>query len=122
MIQRTTPRGKTHQAIAAIFADVLGHVDFGSDDDFFDRGGDSLQAIQVISRLRQRLSLPVTPALFFENTTPRLLSEAMAGTDPQVFETDIPEAISNEVRRRVEFMSGDEVSQLLDKLHAASQR
>jgi aryl carrier-like protein len=39
--------------VAAAWQDVLHHVDFGRNDRFFEVGGDSIKAIQVISRLRR---------------------------------------------------------------------
>ncbi|QCK84370.1 SDR family NAD(P)-dependent oxidoreductase [Phreatobacter aquaticus] len=107
-------------ALAAIFSEVLGHADLAEDDDFFDRGGDSLQAIQVISRLRQRLALPVTAALFFDNTTPRKLAEAVAGMtrDTGALAPALDAPVSDEARRSVEVMSGEEVNRLLERLLA----
>jgi aryl carrier-like protein len=39
--------------VAAAWQDVLRHGDFGRNDRFFEVGGDSINAIQVISRLRR---------------------------------------------------------------------
>lgn len=39
--------------IAAIWQELLGHADFGPDDDFFDLGGDSLQAMSMIVAIEQ---------------------------------------------------------------------
>ncbi|TXC66079.1 hypothetical protein FSC37_09535 [Piscinibacter aquaticus] len=49
---RTAPSGPTQQAVAAIWAEVLGHASFGADDDFFALGGHSLMATRVLTRVR----------------------------------------------------------------------
>ncbi|HET7460922.1 MAG TPA: amino acid adenylation domain-containing protein, partial [Longimicrobium sp.] len=51
------PVGETEQALAGIWAEVLGAERVGRRDDFFELGGHSLLAVQVISRVRQALSV-----------------------------------------------------------------
>jgi len=55
----TTPRNDLESKICSIFAEVLGlnSTKVGIKDDFFKLGGDSIISIQLVSRLRQRLSL-----------------------------------------------------------------
>ncbi|HET7464935.1 MAG TPA: amino acid adenylation domain-containing protein, partial [Longimicrobium sp.] len=53
------PAGETEQALADIWADVLGVERVSRRDHFFDLGGHSLLAIQVISRVRQVLEVKV---------------------------------------------------------------
>ena len=47
------PRTPAEQALAAIWAEVLGTARVGVDDNFFELGGDSILSIQVVSRARQ---------------------------------------------------------------------
>ncbi|HXL89166.1 MAG TPA: amino acid adenylation domain-containing protein, partial [Streptosporangiaceae bacterium] len=47
------PRTPAEQAIAAIWADVLGISQVGVHDNFFELGGDSILSIQIVSRARQ---------------------------------------------------------------------
>lgn len=42
------PAGPTETRLAEIWQDVLGHREFGRDEDFFDIGGDSLQAMSMV--------------------------------------------------------------------------
>ena len=51
--------GETEEALAEIWAEVLGVERVGRQDDFFDLGGHSLLAVQVISRVRQVLGVEV---------------------------------------------------------------
>ena len=56
------PHTPTEFAVAAIWAEVLGIDPIGIHDDFFALGGHSLLATQVVSRIRQTLSVEISPA------------------------------------------------------------
>ncbi|HCT07759.1 MAG TPA: non-ribosomal peptide synthetase, partial [Pseudomonas sp.] len=58
------------QQVAAIWADILGVEQVGLNQHFFELGGHSLLAMQVVSRIRQTLSLEVPLKALFE--CPRL--------------------------------------------------
>ncbi|WP_159103600.1 holomycin non-ribosomal peptide synthetase HlmE [Streptomyces sp. CS149] len=49
---RTAPRGTVEERLFALWAELLGHSEFGVEDGFFDVGGDSLHAVRIIARLR----------------------------------------------------------------------
>jgi len=53
------PVGETEQALAEIWAEVLGLERVGRRDNFFELGGHSLLAVQVISRMRQVLEVEI---------------------------------------------------------------
>src|SRR3546814_1323132 len=53
------PEGETEQAIAQVWQAVLGREAVGRFDDFFAIGGRSLDAMQVVSRLRRDLKLSI---------------------------------------------------------------
>jgi amino acid adenylation domain-containing protein len=55
--------------IAAIWSEVLKVREVGVDENFFALGGDSLMAIQSISRLRDKIAVRLTLTDFFENGT-----------------------------------------------------
>ena len=67
------PLGKTEETIAALWCAVLERDAVGRDDDFFDRGGDSLSTLDLIFALEQEfgLELPVT-AIYDAPTVARL--------------------------------------------------
>ncbi|CCD97023.1 hypothetical protein BRAO375_850016 [Bradyrhizobium sp. ORS 375] len=110
------------RGIRDIFAEVLGRADLAHDGDFFDLGGDSLQAIQVVSRLRSRFALPVTPDLLFAHATPVRLAAALDRlVATQASPADLTRPVSEEARRMVEVMSGDEVNRMLERLLAEGQ-
>ncbi len=57
------------KAVAAIWSQVLGIEQIGIHDDFIALGGDSLMAMQVISRLRKVLQIQLPLARFYEART-----------------------------------------------------
>ncbi|HEY6331905.1 MAG TPA: KR domain-containing protein, partial [Blastocatellia bacterium] len=63
------PAGEIEQAIAAIWQDVFGITQIGAKDDFFDTGGNSLMAIQVISKLRKNFHVGLPLSSLFEHPT-----------------------------------------------------
>ncbi|MFC4008667.1 amino acid adenylation domain-containing protein [Nonomuraea purpurea] len=73
-------------ALCALFSELLG-VPVGADDDFFRLGGDSIAAIQLVSRARAE-GLGFTPREVFTARTPAALA-AMAGDAPRAV-TDSP--------------------------------
>jgi amino acid adenylation domain-containing protein len=77
------PRNETEEALAEIFAEVLGLPRVGAEDDFFALGGHSLTATQVLSRVRSRLGADLPPrALFDHPTVAALAREAGSFLDP----------------------------------------
>jgi amino acid adenylation domain-containing protein len=63
------PAGETETQIAEIFAEVLKLERVGREDNFFELGGHSLLATQVVSQIRQRLSVELQLRMFFEVPT-----------------------------------------------------
>jgi amino acid adenylation domain-containing protein len=74
------PRGPDEELVAEVWRQILGLDSVGRDDDFFDLGGDSLRAGQVLSRLRERAGSPLSLRLVFENS--RLADLAAALPEP----------------------------------------
>jgi amino acid adenylation domain-containing protein len=63
------PRTPTEQAIAAIWSDLLGEPLVGRSDNFFEIGGHSLIAVQVLARIRKQFGVDLTIRAFFEHKT-----------------------------------------------------
>jgi len=76
----TAPRTEAEEILARVWSGLLGQERIGIHDNFFERGGDSIIAIQVISRARQA-GLSLTPQLLFEFPTIAELATRAAGTD-----------------------------------------
>ncbi|MFC6882172.1 amino acid adenylation domain-containing protein [Actinomadura yumaensis] len=62
------PRTEQEEILAGLFAEVLGLERVGVDDGFFDLGGDSIIAIQLVSRARQS-GLVISPREVFQHQT-----------------------------------------------------
>jgi amino acid adenylation domain-containing protein len=82
------PVGKVEQALAGIWAELLGVERVGRGDDFFMLGGHSLLAVQMISRVRQAMEVEVALAAVFEKPVlsalaDRILDLRLARFDPE---------------------------------------
>ncbi|GGK87501.1 hypothetical protein GCM10007964_32570 [Sphaerisporangium melleum] len=75
------PATGTERALAAIVADVLGVPEAGADDDFFTLGGDSIVAMQLVSRARAA-GLRLTPRQVFRHRTVAALAAAATAAGP----------------------------------------
>ncbi|KAB2345062.1 non-ribosomal peptide synthetase [Actinomadura rudentiformis] len=67
-VSARAPRTADEEALAGLFAEVLGLERVGVDDGFFDLGGDSIIAIQLVSRARQS-GLVISPRDVFQHQT-----------------------------------------------------
>jgi amino acid adenylation domain-containing protein len=72
------PSGKVEEAVAAIWAELLGAERVGRRDHFFELGGHSLLAVRVVSRVRQALGVEVSPRDVFERP---VLAEFVGGLE-----------------------------------------
>jgi amino acid adenylation domain-containing protein len=101
-----------------IFADVLGRDGVGVNDNFFDMGGNSLQATQVVSRLRDALQVDVPLSSVFENPTIADLAASVAQrserTEPST--PDSPDRTDELTDRDLAGMEEDEMDRLLATL------
>ena len=73
------PRSAEEEILAGIFEHVLKVEQVGIQDNFFDLGGDSLRAIQVVSRARARGLTLSTPQLFQYPTIVQLAQQSKVG-------------------------------------------
>ncbi len=71
------PGDELELAIAQVWQELLGINRIGRHDDFFELGGDSLVATQIISRLRKNLGVELPIASLFEMPTVSKLAERL---------------------------------------------
>jgi acyl transferase domain-containing protein/acyl carrier protein len=73
----TAPANGTEHLLAGLWAEVIGVDRVGADDDFFDLGGNSLIAVQLVARMTQKLKTEVSVAMVFDARTVRGLAAAI---------------------------------------------
>ncbi|MDQ0772819.1 amino acid adenylation domain-containing protein/non-ribosomal peptide synthase protein (TIGR01720 family) [Streptomyces aurantiacus] len=73
------PGTELEKSLCAVFADVLGLAEVGVDDDFFTLGGDSIMAMQLVSRARAA-DVRITPRLVLRHRTVVGLAEVATTT------------------------------------------
>ena len=71
------PKNKTEEAVAAIWAEVLRRERISADDNFFDLGGHSLMATQIVSRVREQFHVELGIRILFEKPTIAGLAQAI---------------------------------------------
>jgi enterobactin synthetase component F len=64
--------------VAEVFGAVFPDARIGPDSDFFDLGGDSVAAMQVVLHLEERLARPVHPSSLLHNPEVAQLAAALA--------------------------------------------
>jgi amino acid adenylation domain-containing protein len=77
------PQGPVEEALAEIWAEVLGVQRVGRRDNFFELGGHSLKVMEVVALARQRHGMEVALRTVFEHPTLAGLSEAQSEQGPQ---------------------------------------
>jgi amino acid adenylation domain-containing protein len=73
----TAPRTLLETLLVDLYTAVLGGASVGIDDSFFDLGGNSLQAMQLIARLHTELEVETDVTAVFLSPTPRQLAAAL---------------------------------------------
>jgi len=89
-VELVTPRTPTEAILAGIWAEVLSLNEIGVLDNFFMLGGDSIQATQLISRVRDTFQIELSLHRLFEAPTVAELSETLDGASRQQFATIRP--------------------------------
>lgn len=97
------PDTDLQQALWDIWRDILGHHEFGVDDNFFDQGGDSLTLVRVQRQIQESLGREVPMVELFQFPTIDALAEHLdAGADePEPLREDGGRArLTREARRQ----------------------
>ena len=75
------PGKKMEQSIASIWKDVLGIEQIGINDNFFEIGGTSLKAVQVISQIRSQIGADISLVTMFEKPNIQALASLLDGSE-----------------------------------------
>jgi amino acid adenylation domain-containing protein/FkbM family methyltransferase len=95
--RRTLPHGPLEQDLAAVWSEVLKVETIGVEDNFFDLGGHSLRAMQLITRLRRRFGVELSLREFLSSPTIAGLALAIA-------------------RKRAAQLAGGDVARILEEV------
>lgn len=77
ILQQQSSYTATEITVARIWENVLGITTINREDNFFDLGGDSLLATQLLAKLRSQFGIELPQKLFFEAPTVAQLAEAI---------------------------------------------
>jgi acyl carrier protein len=73
----TPPRTDAEWVVAHVWAELLGRDEVGIDENFFDLGGQSLVATQIMSRVRDGFQMELPVSLLFEHPTVEAFAAAV---------------------------------------------
>jgi amino acid adenylation domain-containing protein len=105
------PRNASEQAIADIWAEILGVKRIGVHDNFFDRGGHSLKATQIVSRLRKMFGSEIPLRYMFQFPTIAELAAVIDSTTKTQSNDEKLDGLLTEI----EAMAEIEAQRLVDK-------
>lgn len=83
-----SPEGEIEKELQGVFQRFFGIEEIGVIDDFFDLGGDSLKAMNMISKIHKKYSVAITLQKFFEAPTIRGIASIL-NNDNEIHFTDI---------------------------------
>jgi acyl carrier protein len=105
------PVDEVERELADIWEELIGVGGLGVDDDFFELGGDSLVAVRLVARIRERLGIELdVRALFDCQTIARLAARVR-----EELGTTAQDRSMSQFLEMVEQMSDDEVEVILAK-------
>ena len=78
------PRTESERALVGIWREVLGAEEVGVHDEFFEIGGNSLRAVQTLSRIRSQLGVTLDLEVLFSQSTIAALATALEHVEGQV--------------------------------------
>ncbi len=84
------PRTELETALQAIWAEVLGKQEIGMDDNFFAIGGQSIKALQIITRISKQLQVPVSLTTLFADPTIAGLAQHISQTEKVAYQVMEP--------------------------------
>ena len=110
------PRNRVEEALSWMWAEVLGVEEVGIHDDFFEIGGHSILASQLVSRMRETFQIELSLRTFFDAPTIARLAGIITADDEQVMKV---ERIAELLMEVINY-SDDEVEAKLGESHFAN--
>jgi amino acid adenylation domain-containing protein len=113
------PRTPTEEALAEIWAEVLGRERVGTGDDFFDLGGHSLLAVRITARTRTRLGVELPLSLLFTARTITAVAAALGEAEQAPAPSGIvpvSRSAMEALLARIDQLSEEEVERLYEAM------
>jgi len=104
-----TPKTALQEVLSTLWAQSLGIEKVGIEDDFFELGGASVVATQIVSRLREMFQMDLPAILLFETPTIEKLARYMVEHEARAGLTEKTASIL----KRIEGMTEEEVARSL---------
>jgi pimeloyl-ACP methyl ester carboxylesterase len=93
--------------ILRIWSRLLESTDLSIDDDFFDKGGDSLLATELMLELRQLTGKALPDSLLFESSTVRALAQRLSEKETPRFKPVVRVSATSDGAKTLLFFHGD---------------
>ena len=106
------PRTRIEKNLVEIWSTILDVEGVGIYDNFFQLGGDSILAAQVINRIRDTIGVDLSFLIFFEQPTVASMAVKIAQTQAESVES----AEMSDLLDNLESLSEEEAQQLLDQI------
>jgi len=103
------PQTALHEVLSKVWAESLGIEQVGIEDDFFELGGASVVATQIVSRLRQMFQVDLPAILLFDTPTIEKLARYMIEHEAQPGLTEKTATLL----KQIEGMTEEEVARSL---------
>jgi acyl transferase domain-containing protein len=103
------PTSELQRAIADIWQEVLGIAQIGIHDNFFQLGGHSLIATQIVSRMRTTFSIEIPLRRIFESQTVADMAAIVSEIQDRTSETELAQVLSE-----LEALTQEEAKRLVD--------
>jgi phthiocerol/phenolphthiocerol synthesis type-I polyketide synthase E len=91
------PRSELESTLTGLFERELGIEPIGADDDFFEMGGDSLLAMQVMTAVNTEFALQIPLRALFEAPTPARLAQVVVTHQAEGIDADLLAAVLAEL-------------------------
>lgn len=114
---QTAPGNEIEKSLALIWRELLGAPEVYLEDSFFDLGGNSLLASQMLSRVRQRLGIDLTMHDLFRAATVGALAELILERQDAQLAGTVESLVAE-----IEHLSADEINTELAKSWPAAEK
>jgi len=105
------PRTPTEEKLCDMMKEVLHIERVGIKDSFFDLGGHSMMATQVVSRIREEFDVELSLRVLFENPTAEGIAQALIEAESETQDAESLDAMLSEI----ENLSDEEIEKFLNE-------